>query len=99
MVFRKRTLSQIADMICGNFSHEESLFRYRSSSYLTEFFQDCDTDFEHDGSTRDRWVADTLKAILAEPHPNAHTPPETFSRVIRVLMDQGDALHEDSDRK
>ena len=37
MEFKKRTLTQIADMICGNFKQEESLFRYRSSSFLTEF--------------------------------------------------------------
>jgi hypothetical protein len=36
-------------MICGNFKPEESFFRYRSSSYLTEFFEDCETDYRHDG--------------------------------------------------
>ena len=49
MEFKKRTLMQIADMICGNFKVEESFFRYRSSSYLTEFFEDCGTDHKHDG--------------------------------------------------
>lgn len=45
MVFKQRTLMQIADMICGNANEgQESFFRYRSSSYLTEFFQDCETD-------------------------------------------------------
>jgi hypothetical protein len=61
MEFKKRTLMQISDMICGNFKSEESFFRYRSSSYLTEFFEDCDTNFRHDGSTRNYWVAETLK--------------------------------------
>ncbi len=86
-------------MICGNFKTEESLFRYRSSSYLTEFFQDCDTDYRHDGSTRSYWVAEILEKILEEPHPNANTPPETFSRVIRTLMDQEDATNEEHERK
>jgi hypothetical protein len=99
MQFKKRTLMQIADMICGNFKSEESFFRYRSSSYLTEFFQDCDTDYEHDGSTRNYWVAETLREILAEPQPNANTPPETFSRVIHTLMDQGEAVNEGADRE
>lgn len=75
MKFKDRTLTQIAQLICGNFKEEESFFRYRSSSRLTEFFQDCDTDYVHDGSTRDRWVTETLRKILEEPHPNAHTPP------------------------
>ena len=99
MQFKKRTLMQIADMICGNFKSEESFFRYRSSSYLTEFFRDCDTDYEHDGLTRNYWVAEVLREILAEPQPNANTPPETFSRVIRTLMDQSDAVNEGAERQ
>lgn len=89
---------QIADMICGNFKDEESFFRYRSSSYLTEFFQDCDTDYVHDGSTRNYWVAETLKEILAGPQPGPNVPPEAFARVVRTLMDQGDAHNEGSER-
>ena len=99
MEFKNRTLIQIADMICGNFKNENSFFRYRSSSFLTEFFQDCDADYAHDGSTRKYWVAETLRQILAEPQPTANTPPETFARVIRTLMDQGDAINEDAERK
>jgi hypothetical protein len=99
MEFKQRTLMQIADMICGNFPKEETFFPYRTSFYLTEFFQDCDTDFAHDGSTRNFWVAETLKTILAEPHLDANTPPEAFLRVIRMLMDQGDAKNEDGKRE
>jgi hypothetical protein len=51
MEFKNRTIQEIADMICGNFKAEESFFRYRSSSYLTDFFQDCGTDRRHDGSS------------------------------------------------
>lgn len=99
MEFKKRTLMQIADMICGNFKSEESVFRYRSGSYLTEFFQDCRTDYRHDGSTRNQWVAETLRQILAEPQPSADTPPEAFARVIGTLMDQGDSVNEGAERR
>jgi hypothetical protein len=34
--------------------------------YITEFFQELDTDWTHDGSTRHRWVADVLESMLAE---------------------------------
>jgi hypothetical protein len=71
---------------------------YRSSSHLTEFFGDCETDYAHDGSTRWAWVAETPKGILAEPQANAQTPPASFSRVIRRLMDLGDAQHDDAQR-
>lgn len=99
MKFKQRSLMQIAELICGNRSQDEvCYFRYRSSRYLTEFFQDCETDYIHDGTSRAYWVADVLKSILEEPQANANTPPETFSRVVRVLMDQGDAENEESVR-
>lgn len=98
MEFKQRTLKQIADMICGNFKAEETFFRYRSSSFITEFFQDADTDYAHDGSTRNRWVAETLKMILTEPHSTPNYPPGTFLRVIQVLMDQGDSVNEGPER-
>jgi hypothetical protein len=99
MEFRQRTLMQLADMICGNAKDgKPTPFRYRSSSYLTEFFHDCDTDYAHDGSTRNWWVAETIKKILAEPHLDANTPPTAFSNVIKILMDPSDAIDEGPDR-
>src|SRR5688572_5270554 len=98
MRFKRRTILQIADMICGNFPAEESKFVYRSSSYLTEFFSDIETDFVHDGSTRQYWVADALEKILAEPQANANTPPDAFARAIERLMDPVDATNEDHHR-
>ncbi len=98
MEFKKRTLNQIADMICGNFPEEQTFFPYRSSKYLTEFFEDIDTDYQHDGSTRQWWVAETLREILAEPQSGTNTPPEAFARVIRRLMDPEEATHEDETR-
>src|SRR5690348_4005376 len=96
MEFKRRTLTELADMICGNYEDGKSIpFRYRSSSRLTEFFWDCDTDYTHDGSTRSAWVYNRLYEILQEPHPDARTPPDTFCRVIRVLMDKEDAMPDD----
>jgi hypothetical protein len=89
MKWRQRTLDEIADLICGN--GEGTPFFYRSSSYITRFFRDADTDFAHDGSTRAAWVSGVLEHILAEPHADAQTPPSTFCRVIATLMDVGDA--------
>ena len=98
MQFKQRTLMQIADMICGNLNLEKPFFVYRSSGRLTEFFIDCDTDYTHDGSTRQLWVAHILSLILAEPRPHPNTPPDTFARVIERLMDQSDAQNEGPDR-
>jgi hypothetical protein len=81
-------------MICGN-EDKGKFFLYRSSSHLTKFFQDCDTDYTHDGSTRNTWVANTLQVILSELQTNTATLPETFLLVIKVLMDKSDAVNED----
>ena len=98
--FKPRTLSQLAEMICGNSGEDETpVFRYRSSYYLTEFFQDVDTEYQHDGTTRQRWVTDVLAAILEqEPQASPTSPPDTFVRVIQRLMTQEDALNEEADR-
>lgn len=96
MKWRQRTLDEIADMICGN--GEGTPFVYRSSSYITRFFRDADTDFAHDGSTRAAWVSGVLEQILLEPHSDAQTPPAMFCRVTATLMDIGDATDGDPDR-
>lgn len=94
MKWKERTLDAIADMICGNFPADQTFFPYRSSSYITRFFRDADTDYRHDGSTRNAWVSSTLFEILQEPHANAQTPPDSFCRVISTLMDRADASNE-----
>jgi hypothetical protein len=99
MKFRKRTLDELADMICGNFPQETRRFKYRSSSYLTQFFADCDLDFVHDGSTRRYWVAEQLAQLLAGPQSRPTAPPDAFARVIKVLMDPADAENEGTDRR
>jgi len=99
VVFKARTLTQLGELICGNCPPgETSYFVYRSSMYLTEFFQDIDTDYQHDGSTRHRWVADVLGRMLNEPQPAPNVPPDALARAITRLMDQGDAVNEGPDR-
>jgi len=99
MEFKARTLNQIADMICGNSTDEtKRRFKYRSSSAITLFFEECDTDYQHDGSTRHRWVAETLGKILDEPTDNIHSPSTSFQNVIRNLMDRSDAVNEGPER-
>jgi hypothetical protein len=99
MKWKNRNLRGLADIICGNSQPDEvSHFRYRSSSYLTEFFEECDLDFAHDGSTRWAWVVARLEEVLAMPHPGSSVPPDAFVRVIRAVLDKGDAAKDDLDR-
>ena len=94
MQFKPRNLRAIAEMVIGNADH----FPYRSSSFITEFFQECDLDFVHDGSTRWAWAASRLEELLAEPQPVAHALPERFMTVLRTLMLKSDATDEDPGR-
>ncbi|RIJ70569.1 hypothetical protein D1871_18455 [Nakamurella silvestris] len=105
MKFRRRNSEGLADLVCGNLGSydpapgdEPNYFPYRSSSYITEFFQELDTDWTHDGSTRHRWVADVLDSMLGEPHDGPTHPPEVFCRLIDHLMSPSDATNEDPDR-
>jgi hypothetical protein len=103
--FKRRNLEVLGDLICGNLGSsdpntdvEPKYFPYRSSMYITEFFQELDTDWTHDGSTRHRWVADVLESMLAERHDGPTHPPEVFCRLIDHLMSPSDATNEGPDR-
>lgn len=94
MKFKSRNLRAIAEMIIGDIPN----FPYRSSSYITHFFEECDLDFVHDGSTRWSWTAARLTELLEEPSTGAHTLPERFVHVLQVLMHKSDAVNEGPDR-
>lgn len=94
MKWKSRNLRALADIVCGNVDH----FQYRSSSYITEFFHDCDLEYGHDGSTRWAWVADRLEEVLAMPHSRPSVPPDAFVRIIRRVLDKGEAQEGDADR-
>ncbi len=105
MKFKRRNVEKLADLVCGNLgsndraSYEDpKYFPYRSSSYITEFFQELDTDWQHDGSTRHRWVGDVLDSMLAEPHDGPTHPPEVFCRLVDQLMSPADATNEGPER-
>jgi hypothetical protein len=78
MKWKSRNLRELAHIVCGDSEH----FRYRSSSYITEFFQDCDLDYAHDGSTRWAWVASRLEEVLALPHPSPSVPPDAHRLTV-----------------
>ena len=99
MRFKEKTINQLAAMICGSDDYGSSeAFPYRSSSYLTRFFEDAETDFKHQGETRARWVSDVLVELLQDPSTDAQTPSDAFLRVIDTLMDQSEAKNEPSHR-
>lgn len=94
MKFKSRNLRAIAEMVIG----DDARFPYRSSSRITEFFEECDLDFVHDGSTRWHWTSERLAELLAEPAAGPYVLPDRFVHVLRVLMHKSDASDEDPDR-
>jgi hypothetical protein len=54
-------LESLAEFICGD--DTDRFPEYRSSSYLTRFFQDVKVDAIHDGSTRKWWTLATLQQL------------------------------------
>jgi len=55
------TLDSLADFICGD--DKDKYPEYRSSSFLTRFFENINIKASHDGSTRKWWVLDVLKQL------------------------------------
>lgn len=99
MKWKNRNLRELADIICGNSEpNKPSYFPYRSSSYITEFFENCGLEYVHDGSTRWAWVAGRLEEVLAQPHSGPTTPPDAFIQIIRTVLDKSEAQDGDPDR-
>lgn len=94
MKFKSRNLRELAEMIIGDADH----FHYRSSSYITRFFEECDLDFVHDGSTRWSWTSSILEELLQEPQSGPNLLPDSFVKVFQVLMEKSDATDDDPDR-
>lgn len=69
------TLDSIADFICGNDVKRFPI--YRSSSYLTRFFQNAGISASHDGSTRKWWTLEILKQLQ----------PSDVEKVVLRLVD------------
>jgi len=94
MQWKARKLRELGRIVCG----DADFFHYRSSKYITEFFEDCDLDFVHQGETRPTWTAERLGDILSMPHSSSSVPPDAFLRVIQRVLDKSEAQEGDSDR-
>lgn len=94
MQWKKRNLRELGCIVCGDADH----FQYRSSKYITDFFEDCGLDFVHRGETRATWTAERLGEVLAMPRSSTNFLPDAFLRVIRRVLDKDEAQESDPDR-
>lgn len=72
---------------------------YRSSSSLTDFFIDCDTEYRHRGESRVPWTESVLSELNEGPASKPPLPADGLLRVIEELFDprhfRGPAAGED----
>jgi hypothetical protein len=94
MEWKQRNLRELGRIVCGDADH----FHYRSSKYISQFFEDCDLNFVHRGETRPDWCADRVKDVLALPHSSSAKPPDAFLRIIRRVLERAEAQEGDNDR-
>jgi hypothetical protein len=94
MSWKPRNLRELGRMIVGDAEY----FQYRSSKYITEFFEDCDLEFVHQGETRPVWAAERVEEVLAMPKASATVMPDAFVRIIRRLLDRGEVFNDDAER-
>jgi hypothetical protein len=83
MKLNPRVLDALAEMVIG----DHALFPYRSSSYITEYFERCGLPFVHDGSTRKWWAKEKLEELNLGPSSNPDLPSDDLLSVIAELFD------------
>ena len=91
MKLSERALESLAKMVVG----DHDVFPYRSSYYITKFFERCRLPFAHDGSTRARWAHDRLKELNLGAAHSPDLPSDDLVRVICELFDQEDFEEKD----
>jgi hypothetical protein len=86
MKLSNRALQTLAKMVCGD--HKD--FPYRSSSYITSFFERCSLPFVHKGETRAWWTEERLKELNLNVASSPDLPSDDLIRVISELFDHED---------
>lgn len=86
MRFSDFVLEELALMVVG----DEKDFPYRSSFYITQFFESCGFPFRHDGSTRKNWTKDRLAELNKGQGKSADLPSEDLCKIIQRLFEPDD---------
>lgn len=97
MELRISTLGKLARMVCGDEPYND--FPYRSSSYLTSFFEELDLDYVHDGSTRFWWVRSVLSELNQLEELSEEFPSGEIVKVIEYLLDPDHFSGSDDDQE
>lgn len=94
MKFSKRSVRELGSMIVGDPNH----FRYRSSYYITELFEEAGLPQKHDGSWRPVWAQAQIESILENSPTKPTHLPDDLVALLRGVMNKEDAKGDDPDR-
>jgi hypothetical protein len=86
MKLSDRALDGLAEMVIG----DNPAFPYRSSTWITRYFERCGFPFVHDGSTRKWWVKERLTELNLGSSHTQDLPSNDLLRVISELFDYED---------
>lgn len=92
MRLKDSAIGNLARMICGD--EPFTYFPYRSSSYLTTFFEGINLDYVHDGSTRYWWVREVLVQLNNIGDEHSKYLSEEIVSVIEHLLDSNQFMFE-----
>src|ERR1039457_2565677 len=96
MKLSDRVLDELAKMVVGDAPH----FPYRSSYFITRFFNRCGLPFVHDGTTRPIWAQQRLEELNLGAAQSPDLPSDDLCRVISELFDEDDFdVHNDKLRQ
>ena len=84
--FSDFVLEELALMVVGDEKH----FPYRSSYYITQFFESCGFPFKHDGTTRKNWAKDRLAELNKGPSKSPDLPSDDLCKIIQRLFEPDD---------
>jgi hypothetical protein len=89
MKISAKSLGKLAEMICGDKDgpSRQPSFPYRSSHFLTRFFQDINLPYMHGGTTRKYWVEEVLKKEVTTAATNPALPPDSIVIIVQALLD------------
>lgn len=69
---------------------DEGSFPYRSSYYISQFFESCGFPLKHDGTTRRIWAKERLAEMNRGPSKSSDLPSVDLCRVIQRLFEPDD---------
>ena len=94
MKFSKRSIRELGSMIVGDPDH----FRYRSSYYISELFEEAGLPQRHNGQWRPVWAGEIVEEMLASSPMRPNQLPDDFVALLRGVMNKEDAEQDDPDR-